>query len=556
MYTREEIEAAGLDDFRVFLRQIWDYLKLPEPTPVQNDIAYTLQHGERRMVIEGFRGVGKSFVTGAFVLHNLFVDPQTKIMVVSASEGHATNFTTFCKRLIDGMPLLQHLRPRNDQRDSNLAFDVGPATPDISPSVKSVGIFGQLAGSRADLIVPDDIETPKNSYTHQLREKISEAIKEFDAVLKPDGSVVYLGTPQIEQSVYERLPKRGYKIHVWPAEIPTAIDQYKGKLSPSVLRRIDNGAKPGEPLDVKRFSVEDLAERRLSYGASGYALQFMLDVSPSEIDKHPLKLQDLVVQDLDAEMGHVRVVHSKEKDTIVDDLPAGGFDGDYYHRPTWKSDEMAKYTETIMFIDPSGRGSDETSYCVLKILFSQLFLFDVGGYLDGFAEPTLQALAAKAARWQVNKIVVEPNYGGGMFNSVLKPYVMAVRPCKIEDAEWSKGQKEARILDILEPIVQGHRLTVDRRVIELDAKVQEDRQPYSFIQQFTRMERTRGALAHDDRIEALAGACACFVSKVDRDQAKAHDQHKASLLDAELRGFINHVMGRKPANPNYVTIAR
>jgi hypothetical protein len=92
-------------------------------------------------------------------------------MVVSASQALADNFSIFCKSLIDDMELLQFLARGSTQRTSNIMFDVGPATPDPSPSVKSVGLTGQLTGSRADVIIADDIEIPKNSYTHVLRER-------------------------------------------------------------------------------------------------------------------------------------------------------------------------------------------------------------------------------------------------------------------------------------------------------------------------------------------------------------------------------------------------
>jgi len=542
VYTQEEIERAGLDDFRVFLRQVWDYLGLPAPTAVQNDLAFNLQHGPSHLMIEAFRGVGKSWITVSFVLWHLFLDPQKKIMVVSASEDHAINFTTFCKRLLD-MPLLQHLRPHGNQRDSNLAFDVGPATADLSPSVKSVGITGQLTGSRADIIVPDDIETPKNSYAHGLRERIAELIREFGAVLKPGGRVVYLGTPQVEQSVYNRLPARGYKIMVWPAEVPEHTEAYHGTLAPFIMRMVERGVPAHTPVEPTRFPREELDKRLAEYGRSGYALQFMLDTNPSEIDKHPLKLRDLIVSQLDDTMTHVRVVHSSEKEYGIKDLTPGGFDGDYYFRPAWKSDEMAPYTEAIMFVDPSGRGGDETSYCVLKILYSQLHLFAIGGYKAGFAEETLQALAGIAARYKVTKIIVEPNYGGGMFTQMLRTAVMKIGRSAVEDAEWARGMKEGRILDVLEPIIQSHRLTVDRRVIEQDLKQQADNSQYSFVQQFTRMARMKGALAHDDRIEALAGACAYFEDKMGRDQAKAHDKFKDSLLDQELKNWGQNVLG-------------
>jgi hypothetical protein len=140
-------------DLRSFLFVVWRHLGLPDPTPIQNDIARFLHHGPKRLITEAFRGVGKSWATVAFVLWLLYCDRQHKVLVVSANATKANEFSTFSLLLINEMPLLAHLRARTDQRTSMTAFDVGPAKPDITPSVKSGGITGQLTGSRSNTIV-------------------------------------------------------------------------------------------------------------------------------------------------------------------------------------------------------------------------------------------------------------------------------------------------------------------------------------------------------------------------------------------------------------------
>ena len=147
-----------LSDFRKFLFVVWKHLNLPAPTDLQYDIAYRLQHGERRMIIEAFRGVGKSWITSAFVVHQLYMNPKLNILVVSASKVRADDFCTFTQRLINEIPILAHLKPRDDQRQSKISFDVGPAKPHQAPSCKSVGITGSMTGSRADLLIFDDVE--------------------------------------------------------------------------------------------------------------------------------------------------------------------------------------------------------------------------------------------------------------------------------------------------------------------------------------------------------------------------------------------------------------
>ena len=204
-------------DFRNFLYLAWDHLNLPDPTPIHYDIAEYIQHGPKRRVVQAFRGVGKSWITSAYVCHQLMLDPTMNILVVSASKQRADDFSTFTLRLITEMPILKHLKPTESQRNSKVAFDVGPAPASHAPSVVSKGITSQITGARADLIIADDVESLNNSATQMMRDKLSEGIKEFDAVLNPDGYILFLGTPQTESSIYSVLQERGFKTRIWPA---------------------------------------------------------------------------------------------------------------------------------------------------------------------------------------------------------------------------------------------------------------------------------------------------------------------------------------------------
>ena len=70
-------------------------LNLPQPTRAQYAIADYLQNGPKRLQIQAFRGVGKSWITGAFVLWTLFNDAERKIMIISASKERADNMSIF-----------------------------------------------------------------------------------------------------------------------------------------------------------------------------------------------------------------------------------------------------------------------------------------------------------------------------------------------------------------------------------------------------------------------------------------------------------------------------
>lgn len=533
---------------------VWKHLGLPEPTPVQYDIANYLQNGPRRSVIEAFRGVGKSWITSAFVCWLILNNPQLKILVVSASKERADAFSTFVKRLINEIPMLQHLKPQDGQRDSVIAFDVGPATPDHSPSVKSVGITGQITGSRADILIADDVEVPNNSSTQMMRDKLSEAVKEFDAILKPGGRILYLGTPQTEMSLYNQLPERGYEVRIWPALYPELqqVIKYQGKLAPMITKALEASSdNAGMPTDPRRFDEADLMERKSSYGKAGFALQFQLDTSLSDADRYPLKVSDLVIQNLNPTMGHLKVAWAAAPELCINDLPNVALTGDRFYRPMWHADDMSEYTGAVMSIDPSGRGKDETGYACVKALAGNLFLTEAGGITGGYEVDTLEALAYAAKRNQVKYIVIEANFGDGMFTQLLKPVLARIYPCTVEEVKHST-QKEARIIDTLEPVMSSHRLIVDQRVIQKDFDTAKDIK-YSLFYQLTRITRERGALVHDDRLDALAIAVNYWVESMARDNNKAASEIKGMAIDRELKKFMGSVLGMKPKGNSWIS---
>lgn len=539
-------QETPLSDFRACLYLVFKHLGLPNPTPLQYDLARYLQCGPKRKLIQAFRGVGKSLITCIYVCWKLKLDGKLNVLIVSASGKRADNNAKFIRAIINGMPLFKELRARGDQRDSIIEFDVGTAPrANQFPSVMSVGISGQMTGFRADIIIPDDVEVANNSQTHGMREKLREQIKEFAAIIKPteEAEINYLGTPQTEMTIYNELPGRGYQIRIWPARVPDAIDRkiYGPHLSPFIAA-MEN---VGEPTDPNFFPEVRLIEKEAEYGRSGFRLQFMLDSTLSDQERYPLKLADLLIMGLDKEKGPNTLVWASDKIHAREDLPNVGLAGDHLHRPAFIDEEFFPYTGSAMFIDPSGKGKDETGYAVVKHLNGRLFLTAAGGLIGGYAPEVLKKLASIAKAQAVNIVQIEANFGGGMFSNLLKPVLTEIgHKCTVEEVH-SHTQKERRICDILEPVMNSHRLIVDEKLIEEDYRGTPEVK-YQLFHQMTRMTRDRQALAHDDRIDAVAGAVGYWVESMGLNPSKAaKKKSEKSLLDM-TKAFVNGVLDTRP----------
>ena len=558
------------DDFKLFLQALWQQLDLPSPTRAQYAIADYLQHGPKRLQIQAFRGVGKSWITGAFVLWTLFNDAEKKIMIISASKERADNMSIFLQKLIIETPWLSHLQPKaDDSRWSRISFDVN-CSPHQAPSVKSVGITGQLTGSRADLMILDDIEVPGNSMTEMMREKLLQLCTEAESILTPkdDSRIMYLGTPQTVFTVYRKLAERNYRPFVWPARFPRTLANYEGLIAPQLQEDIDQGAEKWQVTDPDRFNDEDLIEREAAMGRSNFMLQFMLDTSLSDAEKFPLKMADLIVTSVNPTTAPESIVWCSDPQNVIRDAPTVGLPGDYFYSPMQLQGDWGDFSETICSVDPSGRGSDETAACYLSQRNGILYLHEMRAYRDGYSDSTLLDILKGCGKYNVTKLVIETNFGDGIVAELFKKHLVNTKQGIDVEEVRANVRKEDRIIDTLEPVLNQHRLVVDRSVIDWDYSSNkqappEERLLYMLFYQMSRMCREKGAVKHDDRLDCLAQGVKYFTDvlaiSAQEQIAFRRNEEFLDILRASIedpQGSANHlVLGlnkdqRQQANGN------
>ena len=534
--------------FKNFLYLVWMTILHVPPTPIQYEIADWLQYGPDRLQVLAARGFGKSWIADAFAVWTEYWNPETaNVLAVSASKAHADDISVFAIQIISEVPECNFLIPTGDSRFSKVAFDVGPASASKQPSMKSLGITSQLTGSRADLILSDDIETAQNSLTQETRDKLRNASREYEAIRKPRGRIAVLGTPQTNDTIYlgeNSMEEAGYAVRFWPARYPDKelAEFFGDRLAPSIREALKRDPSlAGKPTEPTRFGEQDLFEREIGMGRSEFARQYMLDTRATDAHRFPLKLRDLVIASYTADVGPERVIWTNHPDSRLKELPHYGMGNDGFYAPAADSDsKWVPYGATIMFVDPAGTGQDETAYAIVRFLNGFLHVAECTGLPGGYSDATMVTLSERAKAHKVSLALVEDNFGNGMFAQLLLPHLKRIHPsCGIEGIH-SVGQKEKRIIDTLEPLMNQHRLCFARSVVEGDAWRDNALPPdqalrYHLFYQMVHLTTDRGALAHDDRIDALAGACAYFAEAVSRDTEKAVQAGRRQRLDAELR---------------------
>ena len=492
-----------MNDFPTYLEYVYHYIGLPKTTPLQGRLASIINTLPSRYILEAARGTGKSYIGAIYTTWRLLRNVDEKILIVSASGPKAIEIATFVRSLFEQVPLLRHLKPTAEDRDSVLSFDVAGSKTSIAPSVSAVGITSQITGKRATFILADDVEVPSNSMTELMREKLMARVNEFEALLIPDvpSGILFLGTPQSMESIYNKLE---YTTTILPAQVPEDESVYEGKLDDWVMLQ----GPPGSPTDKVRFPTSVLLERQAGMGLPMYKLQFMLDTTLSDAERYPLKTKDAIVMPLQSDEGPATIQYTSSRDYIINSMPNFGFTGDRIHKPYKVSDRYMKYDMKIMSIDPSGSGTDETTYCVLGVLSGNVYVLDWGGTRKGYSDEALMFLSRKAEEHKVQEIVPEKNFGSGMFTELFRKILTKVYPCTIVEDFNVKGQKEKRIIDNIAPILTNHQLVFNEEAIEREAewiqKSPADNLVYGLLYQLTHITYDKGSLVHDDRLDALA----------------------------------------------------
>ena len=511
---------------------------------LQIDIGRFLQSDVKYGMIQAQRSQAKSTIVAMFAVWQLIHDCKHRILIVSAGSEVAAEIANWVIQIIMNWDILECIRPdrTHGDRASSKAFDIHWQLkgPEKSPSVACIGITANMQGRRADLLIPDDIESSKNGTTEIQRAALEHLSKDFTSICQK-GRIIYLGTPQTVDSIYKNLPDRGYIIRVWTGRYPNEEEAkaYGDTLAPYLRAKMEadpsltiggglDGSR-GQPTDPLLLGEELLCGKELDQGPAYFNLQHMLNTELSDELRHPLKTKNLIVMNfpIDKTSGEITWMPSPENQ-----LKVMGFKcKPRLYRPFTVSKEQYEYEGKHMYVDTAGGGKngDETVAAVTYFLHGYVFLAEILKLAGGYGDDKYDALSRLSLKHGVNSIDVEKNFGFGAFShawrpSLAKHYLAAGKNMcpRIEDV-WESGQKELRIIDTLEPIMARHRLIIHEDIIQYDLdstkKYPVDiQETYKFLHQVTKISRDKGSLIHDDSIDAVAGSVRRWVDRISVDE--------------------------------------
>lgn len=528
-----------LEGFLLFAQTVINELipGKPDLNRVQADICRWLFLGPEYRMVQAQRGQAKTTLTAIYSVFRLIHSTRLRILIFSAGGKMSKKIAFFVIQVLNTIDFLWMLRADSSagDRESVEGYDVHWLFKgvDASPSIACMGVDTNAQGSRADLLIADDIESIKNSRTVVTRETLEDLTKEFESICS-EGEIVYLGTPQTMESIYNNLPSRGYEIRIWPGRYPTEKQEvnYGEFLAP--MLKVDMAMDPslrtggginkdqGKPTCSDMFPEALLIKKEISQGTAKFQLQYMLNTTIADGSRYPLKLENFIVADFNVDLGPVLPIWSSDIRNIY---RSTAFGSKYkMYRCVEHQYEVRPFEQTVMYIDPAGGGqnADEMGYAVIKLIGAYIYVSAIGGVPGGYEEATLMKLVNIAKAQKANIVCIEKNYGNGAHANMMKPlFAKSDWPVQLEEV-YETGQKELRIIDKIEPLLSSHRLIISPSVLEDDARSVESypittQITYRFVHQVAMITRASGCLRHEDRLDALAGAINYVVERLDFD---------------------------------------
>lgn len=426
--------------------------------------ALWLDTEERQGLLMAFRNSGKSTIVGLFCAWVLYQQTSTRILVMAADYALAKKMVRNVKRIIEQHPLTKSLKPTRLDQWAADQFTINRDLELRDPSMLAKGIGANITGLRADLIICDDVEVPKNCDTALKRMDLREKLEELDYILTPQGMQLYIGTPHTFYTIYQVADDKS------KPEVEPFLLNFK-KLEIPILNKQNHSAWP------ERFSLEKIASLRLRSGENKFLSQMLLQ--PVNFRDSTLNPERLVAYNagLSCSFANGReVLRLGEK----------------------------RLQSASCWWDPSfaaKSGDNSVIACVFTDEEGRFWLHDLeyirvdGSIEDNIASQQCEKVADFIERNHLPSIRVEANGIGKFLPGILRQ-TLNRRKIKAAVIEvYSTSNKAARIMEAFEVLLAEKALNVHQKIWST-----------SFIEEMR--EWSVEGNVHDDALDAVAGCLA------------------------------------------------
>ncbi|BAE53085.1 phage terminase large subunit [Paramagnetospirillum magneticum] len=240
-------------------------------------------HGrERELLLMAFRSSGKSTIVGLFCAWVLACNPDLRIMVLAADLALAKKMVRNVKRIIERHPLTQGLKPKRRDQWAADQFTVNRPGELRDPSMVAKGIGANITGSRAEIVICDDVEVPNTCDTAPKRADLRERLAEIEYVMVPGGTQLYVGTPHSYYTIYADRPR------LEAGESRPFLDGFHRLELPLIDAR-------GRSAWPERFPIERIGAIRKRSGPNKFDSQMMLrpvNIADGRLDPDRLRLYE------------------------------------------------------------------------------------------------------------------------------------------------------------------------------------------------------------------------------------------------------------------------
>ncbi len=478
-------------DFKNFLTE-WNGRQNQSTPDLHIKIAEWLERswrgGKARLLLMAFRSSGKSTLAGIFSAWLLYINPALRILVLAADLALAKKMVRNVKKIIERHPLTAHLKPDKPDQWAGDRFTVRRDMELRDPSMLARGITSNITGSRADIIICDDVEVPGTCNSAEKREDLRERLMEIDYVLVPGGTQIYVGTPHNYHSIYAEMPREEL------GEEQAFLQDFERLVIP-VVDEDEQSAWP------ERFSLEEIERIKLRSGPNKFASQMLLrpvNIADGRLDPSALQFYG-------GDISYCKEINRLE------------IDG-------------KKMISAHGYWDPAfGRGGDAS-------VFAAVFTDEDGRYylhglkyleLDNHSDDTevtqqCRDVAFQAQLLYLPSVTVEDNGLGKTFPGFLREAIAKLGiPCSVVP-KTNKRNKNERILEAFDVVLSARMLHVHESVKDT---------PF-----LSEMAEWKPGKKHgrDDGLDAVAGAIALepavsrvFPKRGSRIWMGSGKQHKA-----------------------------